>query len=151
MATPTPPAPAFTTSDWMDQYKAYLSDLGNVGSRYATVNGFFLSVISALLGVLALTEGTRLLGTVPRSTLWAVCLFASVICIVWARTLGFYRRLFSAKFQVLNQLETHLPYQCFSKEYDLLQTKGHSNLLKLDRFAPLVLAAFFILLAIVRR
>ncbi len=151
MATPAPSVPAFNTSDWMDQYKAYLADLGNVGSRYATVNGFFLSVISALLGVLALTESSKILGAVPRPVFWAVCLFASVICIVWARTLGFYRRLFSAKFQVLNQLETHLPYQCFHEEYALLQTKGHTNLLKLDRFAPLVLAAFFILLAIVRR
>jgi hypothetical protein len=58
MATPGSPvpqvvAPAFTTSDWMDQYKAYLADLGNVGSRYATANGFYLSIISALLGVLA--------------------------------------------------------------------------------------------------
>jgi hypothetical protein len=134
----------------MDQYKAYLADLGNVGSRYATANGFYLSVISALLGVLALTESSKLLGTVPRSTLWVVCLFASVICIAWTRTLGFYKRLFAAKFQVLDQLEAHLPHRCYSEEYRFMQAKGATNLLKLDRFAPLALMMFFIVLAVVR-
>lgn len=147
---PVPPAPAFTTEEWLDQYKAYLADLGNVGSRYATANGFYLSVISALLGILALTESTKLLGTVPRSTLWVVCLFASVICIVWTRTLAFYRRLFSAKFRVINQLEAHLPHTCYSNEYQFLQSKGATNLLNIDRFAPILMMLFFIALAIVR-
>ena len=150
---PAPPpaaAPTYTTEQWLDQYKAYLADLGNVGSRYATANGFYLSVISALLGILALTESSKLLGTVPRSTLWVVCLFASVICIVWTRTIGFYRRLFSAKFRVLDELEAHLPHKCYGKEYEYLEAKGATNLLKIDRFAPIALMLFFIALAIVR-
>jgi hypothetical protein len=149
MAAP-PAVPVYTIDQWLDQYKAYLADLGNVGSRYATANAFYLSVISALLGILALTESTKLLGMVPRSTLWVVCLFASVICIVWTRTLGFYRRLFAAKFQVIDQLEAHLPHACFANEYRFLQAKGATNLLRIDRFAPIVLMLFFIALAIVR-
>jgi|KBSMisStaDraftv2_1062788.scaffolds.fasta_scaffold1966301_2 hypothetical protein len=43
-----PGSPTFTASDWLEQYKAYLADLGNVGSRYTTANGFYLPVISAL-------------------------------------------------------------------------------------------------------
>ncbi len=143
-------ASLFTTEQWLDQYKAYLADLGNVGSRYATANGFYLSVISALLGILALTESSKLLGAVPRSTLWVVCLFACVICIVWTRTLGFYGRLFRAKFKVINELERNLPHPCFANEYKFLTQKGATDLLKIDQYAPLVLMLFFITLAIVR-
>jgi hypothetical protein len=62
--------------------------------------------------------------------------------------LGYYGRLFSAKFQVLNQLESHLPYRCFEEEYRLLQQKGASKLLKIDKYAPVLLIVFFIFLAI---
>ena len=53
--TPTP-APKVT----IEQYKAYIQDLGNIGTRYTTSNAFYLSVITALLGILSLTEaGSR--------------------------------------------------------------------------------------------
>ena len=40
----------------LEQYKAYLTDLGNVGTRYATANGFYVSIVSALLAILALAK-----------------------------------------------------------------------------------------------
>lgn len=150
MSGTAPPPTPFTTSEWLEQYKAYLTDLGNVGSRYTTANGFYLSVISALMGVLALTESGKLLNAVPRSVLWAVCLLGSVICWAWYRTLSFYRRLFAAKFQVLNKLEGKLPLQCFAEEYAHMKGKGATSVLGIDKIVPIVVAALFIALAIVR-
>jgi len=40
----------------LELYKAYIGDLGNIGGRYATANGFYLSVVTALIAVLALGE-----------------------------------------------------------------------------------------------
>ena len=37
----------------LDQWKSLVSDVGNIGTRYATANGFYLSVITALLALLA--------------------------------------------------------------------------------------------------
>ena len=147
--TASPPAP-FTTSEWLEQYKAYLADLGNVGSRYTTANGFYLSVITALMGVLALTETGKLLNAVPRPVLWAVCLLGSVICWAWYRALSFYRRLFAAKFQVVNELEENLPLQCFAEEYEHMKGKGATSVLAIDKLVPIVVAVLFIALAIVR-
>jgi hypothetical protein len=39
----------------LEQYKSLVDDVGNIGTRYATANGFYLSVVTALLGVLAYT------------------------------------------------------------------------------------------------
>jgi len=136
------PEPAFTTTDYLEQYKAYLGDLGNVGSRYATSNGFFVSVLSALLTVLALAEHGKVLGEIPKPTLWVVCLFSCVLCLVWMATIRFYRALFAAKFQVLWELERKLPVQCFQLEYEKIGPKKH--LLAIENYAPLVLLLLFV-------
>lgn len=33
----------------LDQYKSYMVDVGNIGTRYTTSNGFYLSVITAFV------------------------------------------------------------------------------------------------------
>jgi hypothetical protein len=141
---------SYTTSDYLEQYKSYLTDLGNVGSRYATANGFYLSAVTALLGVLALTESGKLLSSIPRVTLLVVCGFACVLCIVWTMTIAFYRKLFHSKFIVLRQLEEHVPHKCFEAEYRLLTEGGKPFLLSIEKFVPLTLLMFFVALALIR-
>src|ERR1700730_13245230 len=85
----------------LEQYKAYLGDLGNIGTRYATVQGFYVSVIVALISVLALAESNKILSQLQTGTLVVVCLFAVALCIVWALTIRFYQRVFRAKVRVL--------------------------------------------------
>ncbi len=59
----------------LDQYKAYLDDLGNIGTRYTTANGFYVSIVSALLAILALAQ---------KGEAFAVSMFC---CISWCRSL----------------------------------------------------------------
>jgi hypothetical protein len=132
-----------TLATILDQYKAYLDDVGNIGTRYDTSKGFFLSVITALLGILALAkvgevfEGPRvLLGL-------AVSAFAILVCMVWSRSIASYRRLFAVKFEVLHQMEKEGNlFPIFQREDNL--RKGHS-LLKNDRLVPILLSAPFLL------
>jgi hypothetical protein len=154
---PQKPVPDTTRSDYIEQYKAYLADLGNIGTRYATVQGFYVSVITALLGLLALTEtSTKLLGKLPTSTLVVVSIFSIVLCFVWSLTIIFYRRLFRAKFTVIRKLEEYLPVNCFELEYTELKVpeakedKRLPHLLRVERYVPLVLILFFVALAVIR-
>jgi hypothetical protein len=153
---------------YLDQYKAYLADLGNVGSRYATVSGFYMSVISALLGVLALTESSKVFGQMQTPTVVIVCGFAIVLCALWSSTIRFYRLLFKAKFAVLKQMEEHLPHHCFTEEETIMSEEGKNvedgkvvekqgaqnqerhHLLKIERFVPWILALFFVALIAIR-
>ena len=132
----------------LEQYKAYISDLGNIGTRYATVQGFYVSVIVALLSVLALAESSKLLGQIQTSTLVVVCLFSVVLCLVWALTIRFYQRLFRAKFGVLKALEGNLAYKCFDVEFELLKPKP--LLLNIESNIPIVLSLFFVALAVIK-
>jgi len=132
----------------LEQYKGYIGDLGNVGARYATVQGFYVSVIVALISVLALAESNKILSQLQTNTLVVVCLFAVALCIVWALTIRFYRRLFRAKFRVLKALEDNLAYNCFDVEYKLLEPKPF--LLKIEGNIPVVLSFFFVALALIK-
>jgi hypothetical protein len=132
----------------LEQYKTYIGDLGNIGTRYATVQGFYVSVIAALISVLALAESNKILSQLQTSTLVVVCLFAFVLCIVWAWTIRFYGRLFRAKFRVLKALEDNLAYNCYDVEYKLLEPKPF--LMKIEGHIPVVLSLFFIVLALIK-
>jgi uncharacterized YccA/Bax inhibitor family protein len=132
----------------LEQYKAYISDLGNIGTRYATVQGFYVSVIVALLSVLALAESNKILSQLQTGTLIVVCLFAVALCFVWALTIRFYKRLFRAKFGVLKALEGNLAYRCFDVEFKLL--KPEPLLLSIESNIPIVLSLFFVALALIK-
>lgn len=135
---------------YLEQYKAYLADLGNVGSRYATVSGFYVSVISALLGILAVAESSKLFGKLETATLIVVCAFASCLCIVWSGIIRFYGALFRAKLTVLSRLEEHLSYPCFKEEFATLKGSNVRFLTEWERYVPLILILFFVVLAAIR-
>ena len=132
----------------LEQYKAYLADLGNIGTRYATLQGFYVSVIAALLSLLALSDTGKLFGKIETKELIVVCLFSIVLCIIWSVTIHYYGRLFLAKFTVLKALESHLAYPCFDEEYKLLVPKPF--LTKIEAKIPIVLTLFFAAIALVR-
>ncbi len=43
----------------VEQYKAYLSDFGNIGTRYAAANTFYITIISGLIAVFSFKEMNR--------------------------------------------------------------------------------------------
>lgn len=135
---PTPePAPS------LDQYKAYLSDLGNIGTRYTTSNGFYLSVITALMGILALTKVGEIFER-PKTYLGlVVSVFAVLVCLVWRRSVTDYAELFKIKFEVLREMEQKGNlFPIFKYEND---KRGKLSLLKNDRRVPLLLCVPFLL------
>lgn len=132
----------------LEQYKAYLADLGNIGTRYATLQGFYVSVIAALLTLLALADTNKLFFKIETSELIVVCLFSIALCFVWSLTIHFYGRLFRAKFAILKALECSLAYHCFEEEYKQLEPKHF--LTKIEAWIPIVLTLFFAAMAAIR-
>jgi len=132
-----------TAGTILDQYKSYVVDVENIGTRYTTSNGFYLSVITALLGILALTktgeifEGSRIyLGL-------AVSTFAVLVCVGWWRTIRYYAKLFAIKFEILREMETagNL-FPIFTKEDE---KRNGESLLKKDRLIPILLSVPFLI------
>ncbi|MGE5324085.1 MAG: hypothetical protein ACM3SW_14545 [Actinomycetota bacterium] len=156
------PEPGLTRQDYIEQYKAYLADLGNIGIRYTTLQGFYVSVISGLMGILALTESPKLLGRIPVSTMGIACAFSSALCVLWFLTIRYYRKLFLAKITVLKKLEEYLPLNCFDLEWAVLiepatkpgkesAKKEGPAWLKIEQFIPFLLIVFFVILFFARK
>lgn len=135
------------TEVYLEQYKAYLNDLGNIGSRYATANGFYLSVISALIGLLAFMEKEDLLAPTNSQLLYIVSAFGVFLCFIWFATIKFFGLLFKAKFIILSRLEKHLAYPCFDEEYLFLKRARAFWWTRIERYIPLAIAMFFAFVA----
>ena len=141
MSTPEPPR---VDPVRLDQYKLYMADLTSIGTRYTTANGFYVSVITALLAILALAKpggGMDELGLLLRLV---VPFFAVCLCVLWSNTIAFYGALFSAKFDTLRKMEEHLPFPTFATEYEALDKRKTSWLLQNERRVPLMLALPFL-------
>jgi hypothetical protein len=145
-------SPEFKVDVYLGQYTAYLSDLGNVGSRYATVSGFYVSVVSALLGLLAIGKAKLFGTTEPNALIEIVALFASLLCANWARTIWYYHNLFEVKFEVLKRIEKHLPVHCFGIERCKIKEgfTGHT-LTAYEAVVPLLLCIFFAVIFVMSR
>ena len=126
----------------LEQYKSLVSDLGNVGTRYATANGFYLSVLTALIGVLAYI-GTGKPFDQSYPLVLMVALFAIAVCWIWRRTIKFYGRLFGAKFTVLKTLEAHLPVHVYKDEDAILYKGGAKGLTEHEAWVPVLLGWFY--------
>jgi hypothetical protein len=135
----TPPSPL------LEQYKAYLQDLGNIGTRYTTANGFYLSVITALLGILALTKAGEVFAASQRLLELAIPTFAILVCWAWWRSVRFYGNLFRCKFSVLRELEKQGGFfPVFQREKELLDQCRPGKALMNDRMIPIFLAVPFL-------
>lgn len=127
----------------LEQYKSLVSDVGNVGTRYATANGFYLSVLTALLGVLAYVGTGKPFDQASYPLILMVALFAIAICWIWRKTIKFYGALFGAKFTVLKMLEVHLPVHVYSEEKAILDKNRTKNLTKHEAWVPIALGVFY--------
>jgi len=139
-----------TAPSYLEQYKAYIGDLGNIGTRYATANGFYLSVVTALLGILAFAKDAGPFVGSQSQLAIAVPAFAMLVCWIWWRTVGYYRNLFAAKFKVLREIEEEGSlFHTYGREAKAL-TEGvpPRSLLTNERLVPVLVGVFFLLVLI---
>lgn len=99
----------------LEEYKLYVQTAENNSNRRQTANNFFLSFNSILL------SGTGfLIATTGKSWLILLSLIGIISSILWITTINSYRQLNSGKFKVIHDLEEHLPYALFKKEWNYL-------------------------------
>lgn len=139
--SPTPPSPTPSPLA-IEQYKAKLSDLGNIGSRQTAMTTYYVSIVSALFGVLAFKD--KSLAQIDTIVLFMVCGAGFLICILWFYSLSFFRSLFRAKLRVLEEIEQSLPFQTFKREFENLKSSGITSWIWIERMVPAVFAAFFL-------
>ncbi len=128
---------------YFDQYKSYMQDLGNIGSRYTTTNNFYYTIISALMGIVTLTkfpEATHL----QLYLQGAISLFAILLCLSWVKTIHIFRSQFLVKFDVLRELETAAGiFPIYEREKVISSKMKSPGLIKHEEHIPIILSLPF--------
>lgn len=127
----------------IEQYKAYMQDLSNIGTRHETARGFYLSVLSALLAFVALAGNGGPLSNIGSRLFIVISVGAIAICALWFLNTLSFAALYRAKIGRLHAMEEKLPFQNFTAEFDAL--KGDWRYIRLTTVECFVAIVFIIL------
>jgi hypothetical protein len=120
----------------IEQYKLCVQMADNVSNRREKTNKFYLTVLSGLLAILSIVQ--TLADGIKDFMLFLFSVLAIVLCFIWKSNISEYKKLNSAKFKVINELEKELPYECFNKEYEHLKNNNYSTLTKIEKYIPII-------------
>jgi hypothetical protein len=129
----------------VDLYKAYLEDLGRIGSRHENLRTFYVSIMSVLFGFLAMAGQQGALANVRGPILSLVGLVGIVICIAWFSHMRSFENVFEAKLETLRQLEEtgNLGCKLFTTERERLRARHYVHIAVVDQVVPLVSIVLF--------
>lgn len=134
--------------DEFEIYKLYLQTAERVSDRRAEANKWMLSVNGTLVSFYSylsiMPEGNR------REWLVAIAVAGIVICIAWAALLASYRRLNSAKFAVLQELESSMNVQPFRREEAVYRAQGRRSLARLETIIPGAFVTLYLIFVVLR-
>jgi hypothetical protein len=142
--SPTPP----DDKKWdihLNVYKAYIENIGQLGSRHEALRTFYMTVISAIFTFLALAGGTDGLFKAVKGEIFViVAWFGIAICVAWFMHMGSFAGLFSAKLATLRKIETNLTVEPFTLETVKPQEKWRLRLTTVDRWVAVIFIGLFI-------
>jgi hypothetical protein len=135
-------------ADYLEQYKSYLQDLGNIGDRHQNCRQFYLSVVSALFVFLSMAGKDGVLKVVEGPVRTLVGVVGIVLCIVWIMHMQSFGAIYKAKFDVLREMENQCNlFHVFDEEWKHLKRDSRFMLLTLiDSVIPVLFAALFVAL-----
>ena len=132
LTPPQPPIPQSSLPHFVEQYKAYLKDLGNIGSRQAQTTTWYVSILSALMVFIAYIAQSERLHLFAYASIAPSAVVGILLCVLWHFHARSYQYLYNAKFAVLREMErvelhehqqTALPFACYTLENELLDPK----------------------------
>lgn len=112
-----------------------------VSQRRDTMNNLFVTLNIAVIAAI--------------SWMWDIktaflCAAGLVICVVWLLYINNFKRLNSAKFKIINELEQKMGVSPFKDEWDVLQkTKRYIKGTTLERILPIAFAVGYIVVFVI--
>jgi len=109
----------------LEQYKLYVEMADRISSRRQSANSFFLSINTAII---ALMGYVNLGNKDVFDFYWLVSLAGMVLCYMWYRLVRSYKDLNTAKFKVVHEMETRLPFAPYDLEWEKVGKGENSKL-----------------------
>ena len=123
------------TADLLEQYKVYVGSAEHVSARRIASSRLLLALNAGLVALYGFAPAAFGEGW------WAmtVPLLGIIVCLLWYRIIKSHRDLNRVKFQLIHELEQHLPARPYAKEWQLAeQGRGSSYraVTEVERWIP---------------
>ncbi len=132
----------------LEQYKLYVEMADRISQRRDQSNRFYAGLASAIISLLVVMGRFGVSGSNWDVALLTAGLLGASLAIVWFINLGSYRAINSAKFRVINGMESQLPHAGYTEEWEYLRpAEGPAKYLQLtriERYVPLLILALFL-------
>lgn len=134
------PSPDNTTPDttpaFFEQYKIIVESANKTTEMRDKTNNFYVS----LNGVLLTITITSCI-SIDKSLVCHILLLPALgisICVLWYLAINNYKKLNSAKFNIIHEMEEHLPVALFKHEWDLLGKNGYKPLSTFEKILTVI-------------
>ena len=129
-----------------EQYKIYVDLADRISQRRSNANSFFITANAALLTVASWFREDF------GCYMYLISAIGVAFSVFWFFTIRSYKQLNSAKFEVIHKIESKLPLNLFSYEWEVLG-KGKSfskywPLSHIERIVPIVFILLYVALSI---
>ena len=135
-------------ADLLEQYKVYVQSAENVSARRVAANRFMLTINAALVALYGLQSANFGQGY------WTLLMPAIGIpvSVLWYLIIKQHANLNRIKFDVIHELEQHLPAAVYTYEWTLAeewQGKTYRAVTRLERWISILFAILHIVLAVI--
>jgi hypothetical protein len=134
----------------LEQYRLAVELADRTSARRLTLNSVFITFNTTFVSAAALLAKEGRLA----ATTWLLPPLVAVLalCLLWWGLIRSYRMLASAKYAVIDDIETQLPFALFGAEWQRLGARaagsGFFRMTTLERWLPLVFALLYLGLAL---
>lgn len=134
----------------LEQYKLYVEMADRISIRRAQTNRFYVSLLSGLLALLSIVVQKSIVTDFQKVVFPAVAILGLALCFLWYVNIRSYRQLNTGKFKVIHEIEQHLPFPCYDREWEILgqgkESKKYLQLTRVEQYVPYILAIPYLLL-----
>lgn len=145
-------APVPDQKTLFDLYQLYVETTETVCERRAVMNKWMLAVngaITSLYGFLS-SEKASVPSTDQMGWLIAIPVSGVIMCLAWAAMLSSYRKINTAKFEVIHELEAKLPAAPFRREKEIYEALRRRPLSQVEKSVPYVFMALYLAFVVLR-
>jgi hypothetical protein len=125
----------------LEIYKIYVVTADKMGVRRQLANSFFLSINTAIIGLVSYLQA----GSNTKTFLGFYLLISisgMLICYMWYRLILSYKQISSGKFKVIHEIEEKLPLSPYNAEWEILgrgkDSKRYLPFTHIERLVPWV-------------
>ena len=135
------------STDLLEQYKLYVQSAENVSVRRVASNRYLLTLNAALVALYGLQSAGF------GQSYWTLLLpiIGIPVSVLWYLIIKSHADLNRIKFEVIHELEQHLPAELYKYEWHLAQ-EGKGNTYRvvttLERWIPILFAVLHVVLAV---